>query len=108
MRCHSPRGLHPPNGNVHHPAVIRVRDVVNLVNNGFRQPTLNLFLQILMGASEYLELHQPQFSKNARYRKRESTHDLGVRGKIAAAPRFDCRMQILIAATAADGKFDRC
>ena len=33
-----------------------------------------------MGASEYLELHQPQFSKNARYRKRESTHDLGVRG----------------------------
>jgi hypothetical protein len=88
MRCHCPRGLHPPNGNVHHPAVIRVRDIVNLVNNGFRQPTLNLFLQILMGASEYLELHQPQFSKNARYRKRESTHDLGVRGKIAAAPRF--------------------
>ena len=28
--------------------------------------------------AEYLELHQPQFSKNARDRKRKSAHDLGV------------------------------
>ena len=48
----------PPNGDVHHCAVIHVRNMANFVDALSRQPVVDFFLYLNLAALKYRHLHR--------------------------------------------------